>query len=60
MRKVKKNPRSIVVSLRLTDEEWRSLVEQAKRRSRKNISDVMREAIHLLPLEMPGALEHRP
>jgi predicted DNA-binding protein len=42
----KDNPRYNVVSLRVTDEE-KATLEEITRRTRKNLSGVMREAISL-------------
>lgn len=45
MGKMSEHPRYNVVSLRVTDEEWRTLRE-ISRNSSKSVSEVMREAMH--------------
>lgn len=47
MGRMKEKPRYNVVSMRITDEEKKAL-DQVKRATRKNISDILREAMWLL------------
>lgn len=53
MARMKENPRYNVVSLRVTDEERRAL-EDVRRRTKKSISAIMREAIGLPSLTSEG------
>lgn len=46
MRKYKKSPKYNVLSIRVTDEE-KAAMDEISRCTRKNISKLMREAIHL-------------
>jgi predicted transcriptional regulator len=47
MGKYKESPRYNVLSIRITDEE-KALFDEMKRRTQKNISMLMREAMHQL------------
>ena len=47
MGRMKEKPRYNVVSLRVSDEEWES-IRMIMRLSEKSISEVMRDAVHLL------------
>jgi len=51
MGRMKESPRYNVVSLRVSDEE-REVLEEVQRITRKNMSQILREAMLLL---MPGA-----
>jgi predicted transcriptional regulator len=51
MGSMKENPRYHVVSMRISDEE-REALEAFAQQTRRNISQLMREAMRLLNLEM--------
>ncbi|MBI1919520.1 MAG: CopG family transcriptional regulator [Geobacter sp.] len=50
MPNLKDNPRYNVVSLRISDEEMAEL-EEVKRRTRKSVSDILRDALELYSLQ---------
>ncbi len=53
MPRMKEKPRYNVVSMRVTDEELEAL-ERATRKTRKNVSALMREAMWLLQRNLDG------
>lgn len=55
---MKKNPRYNVVSLRISDAEKKTLTEIARRMDR-SISDVMREAVGLVQVQMGKGVSSR-
>jgi hypothetical protein len=58
MPRMKEKPRYNVVSMRVTDEELEAL-ERATRKTRKNVSSLMREAMWLLQRDLEGC-DRRP
>jgi len=57
MGSVKESPRYNVVSLRISDEE-REVLEDFARQTRRNVSQLMREAMELLMHKMDGCESH--
>ncbi len=51
MQRMKEKPRNNVVSMRVTDEEL-EVFERATRKTRKNVSTLMREAMWLLQRDL--------